>query len=93
MKLSRRGPENLPRPDELLDRSQSAQWDDASVPLGKRGIRLSWLSELIHSVTWYANSARREALEAEERAARQRWAADHYDGVPYPDDVHVPEVT
>jgi hypothetical protein len=80
-----------PRPDEMLDQSLDRIWDDASVPLEKRGIRLTWFLELIRSITWHANAPRREALKAEEQAEYQRRASIHFDNVPWPDAVHIPD--
>lgn len=74
-----------PLPDELLESAQREVWDDASVPLAQRGIRLSWLRELVESVTWHANEPRRRAREAAERAYYQERASIHFDNVRWPD--------
>jgi hypothetical protein len=80
-----------PLPDDLLGESEGGTWDDASIPLERRGVSLAWLGELIKSITWYANAPGREALEADERAEYQRRASIHFDNVPWPDPVYVPE--
>jgi len=79
-----------PPPDALL-KQHSGTWDDASVPLENRGIRLSWFTDLIHSITWHANAARREALEADQRAEYQRKASIYFANVPWPDPVQIPD--
>jgi hypothetical protein len=75
----------------MLDESEDDTWDDESIPLEKRGIRLTWFQKLIHSITIYANAPRRAALEAEKQAEYQRRASIAFDNVPWPDPVHVPD--
>jgi len=78
-------------PDELLDEAGEGTWDDADVPLEKRGIRLRWFEQFIQSITWHANAPRRAALKAAESAEYQRKASIHFDNVPWPEPVHVPD--
>jgi hypothetical protein len=81
-----------PSPEEMLSAPESSTWDDESVPLEARGVRLSWLKELLESITWHANAPRREALEKASQAEYQRRASERlfYD-IPWPDPVHVPD--
>jgi hypothetical protein len=82
---------SVPAPADLLEGGRREGWNDSEVPLAQRGIRLSWLRELVESVTWRANEPRRRALEADERAYYQQKASIHFDNVPWPEPVHVPE--
>lgn len=85
-------PDEPPEPERLLRPFDGEVWDEASVPLGERGVRLSWLIGFARAVWWHANARRWAALGAEDRARKQEEAArlGPWD-VPYPDPVHVPE--
>ncbi|ORW60830.1 hypothetical protein AWC20_07795 [Mycobacterium parmense] len=54
-------------------------WDEASVPLYERGVRLSWLIELVRSLLWDANSAHREGIEYERQRSEFQKRASFYD--------------
>jgi len=80
-----------PPPETLLITPDESIWDDATVPLEARGVRQSWFKDLIRSITWHANAQRREALEMDQRAEYQRRASIHFDTVPWPEPVRVPD--
>jgi hypothetical protein len=75
---------------KLLDSEKGNLWHDDLVPLAKRGIRRTWLSSLIESITWYANEPVREAEERYKRYVNQERAATNFEWVREPDPVPLP---
>lgn len=75
---------------DLLNVRERQVWRDDLVPLAKRGVRGTWLTKLVDSLTWYANQPVREAEKRYEQYANQARAAMWLDNVPEPEPVPAP---